>query len=156
MSDINHKNQSADIQDIKRMIPHRYPFLLIDAVKEIKLNESAIGIKNVTFNEPHFQGHFPGRPVMPGVLQIEAMAQAAGILMLLRTTSEGKVAFFMSCDKVKFRQAVEPGDQLEIHVELTKLRGNKIAQATGECKVAGKVVSSAELMFALVDSGDGS
>ncbi len=93
---------------------------------------------------------------MPGVLQIESMAQAAGILMLRRTSSEGKVAFFMSCDKVKFRQAVEPGDQLEISVDLLKIRGEKIAQAKGECKVGGKVVSSAELMFTLVDSGDGS
>ena len=111
-------------------------------------------VKNVTINEPYFQGHFPGRPVMPGVLQVEAMAQAAGILMLRRTSSVGKVAFFMSCDKVKFRQAVEPGDQLEIDVELVKMRGNKIAQAKGQCKVAGKVVSSAELMFTLVDSGE--
>ena len=103
---------------------------------------------------PIFRDIFPGRPVMPGVLQVEAMAQAAGILMLRRTSSVGKVAFFMSCDKVKFRQAVEPGDQLEIDVELVKMRGNKIAQAKGQCKVAGKVVSSAELMFTLVDAGE--
>jgi len=82
MSNIDPEYQSADIQDIKRMIPHRYPFLLIDAVKEIKLNESAIGIKNVTFNEPHFQGHFPERPVMPGVTIVEAMAQTAAVLVV--------------------------------------------------------------------------
>ncbi|MBT4225506.1 MAG: bifunctional UDP-3-O-[3-hydroxymyristoyl] N-acetylglucosamine deacetylase/3-hydroxyacyl-ACP dehydratase [Opitutae bacterium] len=149
--------RALDIRRVLDTLPHRYPFVLVDRVLDInEEGKQLTAVKNVTINEPYFQGHFPGRPVMPGVLQIEAMAQAAGILMLLRTTSEGKVAFFMSCDKVKFRQAVEPGDQLEIHVELTKLRGNKIAQATGECKVAGKVVSSAELMFALVDSGDGS
>jgi len=149
--------RALDIRRVLDTLPHRYPFVLVDRVLDINEGGTQLtAVKNVTINEPYFQGHFPGRPVMPGVLQIEAMAQAAGILMLRRTTSEGKVAFFMSCDKVKFRQAVEPGDQLEIHVELTKLRGNKIAQAKGECKVAGKVVSSAELMFALVDSGDGS
>ena len=89
---------------------------------------------------------------MPGVLQIAAMAQAAGILMLRRTSAEGKVAFFMSCDKVKFRRAVEPGDQLEIRVSLEKVRGDRIASAKGECRVADKVVSSAELMFTLVDA----
>ena len=149
--------RALDIRRVLDTLPHRYPFVLVDRVLDINEEGTQLtAVKNVTINEPYFQGHFPGRPVMPGVLQIEAMAQAAGILMLRRTTSEGKMAFFMSCDKVKFRQAVEPGDQLEIHVELTKLRGNKIAQAKGECKVAGKVVSSAELMFALVDSGDGS
>ena len=149
--------RALDIRRVLDTLPHRYPFVLVDRVLDINEGGTQLtAVKNVTINEPYFQCHFPGRPVMPGVLQIEAMAQAAGILMLRRTTSEGKVAFFMSCDKVKFRQAVEPGDQLEIHVELTKLRGNKIAQAKGECKVAGKVVSSAELMFALVDSGDGS
>ena len=149
--------RALNIRRVLDTLPHRYPFVLVDRVLDINEEGTQLtAVKNVTINEPYFQGHFPGRPVMPGVLQIEAMAQAAGILMLRRTTSEGKMAFFMSCDKVKFRQAVEPGDQLEIHVELTKLRGNKIAQAKGECKVAGKVVSSAELMFALVDSGDGS
>jgi len=149
--------RALDIRRVLDTLPHRYPFVLVDRVLDINEEGTQLtAVKNVTINEPYFQGHFPGRPVMPGVLQIEAMAQASGILMLRRTTSEGKMAFFMSCDKVKFRQAVEPGDQLEIHVELTKLRGNKIAQAKGECKVAGKVVSSAELMFALVDSGDGS
>jgi UDP-3-O-[3-hydroxymyristoyl] N-acetylglucosamine deacetylase/3-hydroxyacyl-[acyl-carrier-protein] dehydratase len=149
--------RALNIRRVLDTLPHRYPFVFVDRVLDINEEGTQLtAVKNVTINEPYFQGHFPGRPVMPGVLQIEAMAQAAGILMLRRTTSEGKMAFFMSCDKVKFRQAVEPGDQLEIHVELTKLRGNKIAQAKGECKVAGKVVSSAELMFALVDSGDGS
>ena len=144
-----------DIRRVLDTLPHRYPFVLVDRVLDIDDEGTHLrAVKNVTINEPYFQGHFPGRPVMPGVLQVEAMAQAAGILMLRRTSSVGKAAFFMSCDKVKFRQAVEPGDQLEIDVELVKMRGNKIAQAKGQCKVAGKVVSSAELMFTLVDAGE--
>jgi len=144
-----------DVRRILDTLPHRYPFVLVDRVLEINEEGTQIrALKNVTINEPFFQGHFPGRPVMPGVLQVEAMAQTAGILMLRRTSSEGKVAFFMSCDKVKFRQAVEPGDQLVIDVEITKVRGNKIAQAKGQCKVGDKVVSSAELMFTIVDASD--
>ncbi len=154
-STVRPEEKVLDIRRVLDTLPHRYPFVLVDRVLEI--DEEGVrlrAVKNVTINEPYFQGHFPGRPVMPGVLQVEAMAQAAGILMLRRTSSEGKVAFFMSCDKVKFRQAVEPGDQLEIHVELVKMRANKIAQAKGQCKVGGKVVSSAELMFTLVDAGE--
>ena len=94
------------------MFSHRYPFVMIDRVVEIDGDQSLIGIKNVTINEPFFTGHFPGHPVMPGVMQLEAMAQAAGILLLRRGNSEGKVAFFMSADKVKFRKPVVPGDQL--------------------------------------------
>ena len=144
----------VDINGILKTLPHRYPFLLVDRIIEME-DERAVGIKNVTINEPFFPGHFPGRPVMPGVLQIEAMAQAAGILMLKRTSMEGKVALFMSCDKVKFRQAVEPGDQLEIRVSLEKVRGNRIASAKGECRVGEKVVSSAEMKFSLVDANEG-
>ena len=107
--------------------------------------------KNVTINEPFFEGHFPGHPVMPGVLQVEAMAQSAGILLLRRTSMEGKTALFMSCDKVKWRKPVRPGDQLSISVKLTKIRGS-IACAEGECSVGGQVVSSADLMFAVVDN----
>jgi len=144
-----------DVRRILDTLPHRYPFVMIDRVIDINEEGTKIkAIKNVTINEPFFQGHFPGRPVMPGVLQVEAMAQTAGLVMLRRTTSEGKVAFFMSCDKVKFRRAVEPGDQLVIDVEITKVRGNRIAQAKGECKVGDKVVSSAELMFTIVDAND--
>ena len=146
---------SLDIRRILDTLPHRYPFVLVDRVLEINEEGTKIrAIKNVTFNEPYFMGHFPGRPVMPGVLQVEAMAQTAGILMLRRTSSEGKVAFFMSCDKVKFRRAVEPGDQIVIEVDITKIRGNKIAQAKGQCKIGDKVVSSSELMFTIVDASD--
>lgn len=144
---------ALDIRRILDTLPHRYPFVMIDRVTDIPNQDELTAIKNVTINEPYFMGHFPGQPVMPGVLQIEAMAQAAGILMLRRISSENKIAFFMSCDKVKFRRAVVPGDVVEIHVKLTKNRGNKIGVAAGTCSVGGKIVSSAELMFTIVDAG---
>ncbi len=142
-----------DIRRILDTLPHRYPFVMIDRVIEIISSDELVALKNVTVNEPYFQGHFPGQPVMPGVLQVEAMAQAAGILMLRRISSENKIAYFMSCDKVKFRQAVRPGDQLIIKVKLTKSRGDRIGIAQGVCEVDGKVVSSAELMFTIADGG---
>lgn len=144
---------SLDIRRILQTMPHRYPFLMVDRVVAFGEDELT-AIKNVTMNEPFFQGHFPGYPVMPGVLQVEAMAQAAGILFLKKVTgsTQDKIAYFMSCDKVKFRQAVVPGDQLEIHVKMTKYRGNRIGAAEGVCKVGGKVVSSAELMFTITDA----
>jgi UDP-3-O-[3-hydroxymyristoyl] N-acetylglucosamine deacetylase/3-hydroxyacyl-[acyl-carrier-protein] dehydratase len=145
---------SMDIRRILDTIPHRYPFIMIDRVIDFKSADELVALKNITINEPYFQGHYPGNPVMPGVLQIEAMAQAAGILMLRRISSEGKTALFMSCDKVKFRKAVRPGDQLLINVKMTKSRGNKIGVAEGECTVNGQVVSSAELMFAVLDSSE--
>lgn len=144
------EEKMMDIRRILNLLPHRYPFVMIDRVIDIVGEDELVALKNVTINEPFFQGHYPGRPVMPGVLQIEAMAQAAGILLLRKLPeNQSKIAFFMSVNKVKFRQAVEPGDSLEIHVKLLKIRGNKIATALGECKVAGKVVSGAELMFML-------
>ena len=147
--------KSIDIRGVLNLLPHRYPFVMIDRVVEIVSDEELVALKNVTINEPYFQGHYPGRPVMPGVLQVEAMAQAAGVLLLRRLDfDDNKIAFFMSVDKVKFRQAVEPGDSIEIRVKLVKIRGNKIATATGECKVNGKTCSSAELMFMLADATD--
>ena len=145
---------SLDIRRILDTLPHRYPFIMVDRVVEFKSPDELVALKNVTINEPFFQGHYPGNPVMPGVLQIEAMAQAAGILMLRKISTEGKTALFMSCDKVKFRKAVRPGDQLLINVKMTKSRGNKIGVAEGECTVNGQVVSSAELMFAVLDSSE--
>ncbi|MFT3870218.1 MAG: bifunctional UDP-3-O-[3-hydroxymyristoyl] N-acetylglucosamine deacetylase/3-hydroxyacyl-ACP dehydratase [Nibricoccus sp.] len=145
---------SLDIRRVLDTLPHRYPFVMVDRVVEFIGAEELVAIKNVTINEPYFVGHFPGEPVMPGVLQIEAMAQAAGILMLRKISSEGKRAFFMSCDKVKFRKAVRPGDQLVINAKLTKSRGNKIGVAECNCTVDGMLVSSAELMFAVMDEGD--
>ncbi len=147
--------KTLDIRRVLDILPHRYPFVMVDRIVEVVDEDELIALKNVTINEPYFQGHYPGRPVMPGVLQIEAMAQAAGVLLLRKLPVEdNKIAFFMSADKVKFRQAVEPGDSMEIRVKLIKTRGNKIATASGECKVGGKAVSSAELMFMLADPTD--
>ena len=145
-----------DVRRILDVLPHRFPFVMIDRVVSIEKNEVLVGIKNVTINEPFFSGHFPGHPVMPGVLQLEAMAQAAGILLLRRSSSEGKVAFFMSADKVKFRKPVVPGDQLKITAKLEKVRGNKLATASVECSVNDQAVSSASLMFAIADAGENS
>src|SRR5258708_1851806 len=141
---------TLDIRRVLDTLPHRYPFVMLDRVVEMT-DDTLTAIKNITFNEPYFQGHYPGNPVMPGVLQIEAMAQAAGILMIRRSTMEGKTALLMSCDKVKWRKPVRPGDQLSVKVKLTKGRGT-IASAEGECSVGGQVVCAAELMFATVDN----
>jgi UDP-3-O-[3-hydroxymyristoyl] N-acetylglucosamine deacetylase/3-hydroxyacyl-[acyl-carrier-protein] dehydratase len=141
---------TLDIRRVLDTLPHRYPFVMLDRVVEMS-DDTLTAIKNITFNEPFFQGHYPGNPVMPGVLQVEAMAQAAGILMLRRSSMEGKTALFMSCDKVKWRKPVRPGDQLSVKVRLTKVRG-AIACAEGECSVGDQVVCSAELMFATVDN----
>ncbi|MAL86270.1 MAG: 3-hydroxyacyl-[acyl-carrier-protein] dehydratase FabZ [Opitutae bacterium] len=142
-----------DVRRVLDVLPHRFPFVMIDRVTSIN-DDVLIGIKNVSINEPFFPGHFPGHPVMPGVLQLEAMAQAAGILLLRKSSAQGKVAFFMSADKVKFRKPVVPGDQLIITAKLEKVRGNKLATASVQCEVNEKVVSSANLMFSIVDAGE--
>lgn len=143
-----------DIRRIIDTLPHRYPFIMVDRVVEFIGEDALVAIKNVSINEPYFQGHFPGNPVMPGVLQLEAMAQAGGILMLRRGTSEGKTSLLMSADKVKFRKPVRPGDQLIINAKLLKARGTKVATAEITCTVDGQVVSSAELMFGIIDSSE--
>ena len=140
-----------DAVDIQKILPHRYPFLLIDKIIEIEQGKRAVGIKNVTMNEEFFTGHFPGRPVMPGVLIVEAMAQVAGVLMLNKKENVGKMAYFMSLDKAKFRKTVVPGDQLRLEVEVIKLK-SKIGQVHTKALVGGQVVSEADLMFALVDA----
>ena len=142
-----------DVRRVLDVLPHRYPFVMIDRVISIDGNESLVAIKNVTINEPFFTGHFPGHPVMPGVMQLEAMAQAAGLLLLRRGKGAGKVAFFMSADKVKFRKPVVPGDQLRIKATLDKVRGNKLATANVSCYVDDKEVSSANLMFTIANAG---
>ena len=143
-----------DVRSILDVIPHRYPFVMIDRVIEIKGTEELVAVKNVTFNEPYFNGHFPGNPVMPGVLQLEAMAQAAGVLVVRWNNWISKPAVLMSADKVKFRKPVRPGDQMRIHAKLTKVRNGKVAMAEVSCTVDGQVVSSAELMIAIFDEGE--
>jgi UDP-3-O-[3-hydroxymyristoyl] N-acetylglucosamine deacetylase/3-hydroxyacyl-[acyl-carrier-protein] dehydratase len=149
-SSVEATESSLNIRRILDILPQAYPFVMIDRVIDFSKDDELTAIKNVSINEPFFEGHFPGNPVMPGVLQLEAMAQASGIIMLRRMSAEGKTAFFMSADSVKFRKAVIPGDQLVIKVQITKTKG-RIAMAHGECSVDGKVVSSADLMFTVID-----
>lgn len=136
--------EAADIAAVLKMLPHRYPFLMVDRVIDIRGDEYGIGIKNVTINEPHFQGHFPGNPVFPGVLMIEGMAQTAGVLCIAATGSKARSVFFLTIDKAKFRKPVLPGDTIEYHM-------NRIARRKsmwwyqGEAKVAGQVVAEAQV-----------
>ena len=141
----------ADIQKIMACIPHRYPFLLVDRVVEINGDESGVGIKNVTINEPQFMGHFPGRPVMPGVMLIEGMAQTAGAICVASMSGSAapKVVYFMTIDNVKFRKPVIPGDTVEYHLNKLKQRAN-MWWYHGEAKVDGKVVCEADLSAMLV------
>jgi UDP-3-O-[3-hydroxymyristoyl] N-acetylglucosamine deacetylase/3-hydroxyacyl-[acyl-carrier-protein] dehydratase len=140
-----------NIRRILDILPHAYPFVMVDRVVDIIGDTEIRAIKNVTINEPYFTGHYPGNPVMPGVLQIESMAQAAGLLFLRKISPEGKVALFMSADRVKFRRAVIPGDRLDIEVKVLKIHSNKLATAAGKCFVEGELASSAELMFTVLD-----
>lgn len=145
--------KTLDIRQVLNLVPHRYPFALVDRVLDIDHDAQEItAVKNVTINEPFFQGHFPGNPVMPGVLQLEAMAQVSGLLLLSKASIDGKVCFFMSADKVKFRKPVTPGDQVVIKAKITKNRGNKIVSASAECLVGEEIVSSADVMFTLTEA----
>ena len=145
------RETDMDIREVMRMLPHRYPFLMIDRVIEIDGFRRAVAIKNVSVNEPFFQGHFPKQPLMPGVLQLEAMAQLAGVLLLRKLENTGKLAVLWAIDKVKLRGAVTPGDQLRIEVETLRMKG-KTAQVRGSGSVGGKVVCEAVLMFTMVDA----
>ena len=140
---------AMSIEEVMKALPHRYPFLLLDRILSIDGNK-IIGLKNVTLNEPFFQGHFPDHPIMPGVLQLEAMAQVAGILLLKRAEKSNQLAYFMAAEQVRWRKPVLPGDVLIIEIEMMKIRG-KIGKAKGQCKVAGEVVSEAEVTFMLRD-----
>ncbi|MBL4749817.1 MAG: 3-hydroxyacyl-ACP dehydratase FabZ [Amylibacter sp.] len=142
---------NIDIQEIKRLIPHRYPFLFVDKVRDFIPKISAVGIKNVSMNEPHFQGHFPSQPVMPGVAIVEAMAQTAGILVSksLELEDSGALVYFLSIDKCKFRHLVGPGDVLELHVKVIRGRG-KIWKFHGDAIVDGKVVTEADFAAMII------
>src|SRR2546421_4107586 len=141
-----------DSDEIMQILPHRYPFLMVDRI--ISFDEGGtkcVGMKSVTINEPFFQGHFPGHPVMPGVMQVEAMAQVASLLLFKLTKSSNRIGYFMSADDVKFRKPVMPGDTMFIHAELTKARGERLAKAKCHCVVNDAVVSGGELMFTFLD-----
>jgi UDP-3-O-[3-hydroxymyristoyl] N-acetylglucosamine deacetylase/3-hydroxyacyl-[acyl-carrier-protein] dehydratase len=140
---------TLDIVQLMKILPQRHPFLMVDRVTRIQGNQ-IVGVKNVSIGEPYFEGHFPGHPIMPGVLQLEAMAQVAGILMMRQAENAGKLAYFMSAESVKWRKPVRPGDVLVIEIEVTKMRG-KIGKAKGACKVDGEVVSEAEVTFMLIE-----
>lgn len=145
------RESGLDIREVMKLLPHRYPFLMIDRVIEIDGYQRAVAIKNVSINEPFFQGHFPDHPVMPGVLQLEAMAQLAGVLLLRKLEFTGKLAVLWSIDKVKLRGAVVPGDQLRIEVETLRMKG-EMGQVKGTGSVAGRVVCEANLMFTMLES----
>lgn len=136
-----------DIREIMNYLPHRYPFLLVDRIVELVPGQKVTGLKNVTINEPFFQGHFPGTPIMPGVLILEAMAQAGGVLAIasLPDKEQGSLMYFMGLDQVKFRKPVVPGDQLILELEVLKQRA-KIMKLAGTAKVDGQVVAEAQLM----------
>ena len=139
-----------DIQEVLKILPHRYPFLMVDRIVDCLGENKCTGVKNVTMNEPYFPGHFPGHPIMPGVLQLEAMAQVSSVLMLRKPENVGKIGYFMSADNVKWRRPVLPGDTLLIETEIIKIRGS-IGQTRCRCLVNNEVVSEAELKFALMD-----
>ena len=142
-----------DIQKIMEILPHRYPFLLVDRVLKLIPNDKIVALKNVTFNEPFFQGHFPGKPVMPGVLIIEAMAQAGGILAYETAPSEkrNRLIYFMGMDRVRFRKMVFPGDQIIFEAKILKFR-SKVAKMSGTATVDDQLVAEAELMASFGDS----
>ncbi|NQD66208.1 3-hydroxyacyl-ACP dehydratase FabZ [Bacillus haikouensis] len=137
-----------DINEIKQIIPHRYPFLLVDRILEVEEGKKAIGIKNVTANEEFFNGHFPDYPVMPGVLIVEALAQVGAVAMLKKEENRGRLAFFTGIDKCRFKRQVKPGDQLRLEVEMIRFKG-AIGKGKGIATVDGEVACELEMMFAL-------
>jgi len=138
----------VDITEILKIVPHRYPFLLIDKIVDIEENKSVTAIKNVTFNENFFQGHFPSQPVMPGVLILEALAQTGAAVILASDEYKGKLAFFAGADKIRFRRIVVPGDVLELKCEILKIRSG-FGKAEGVAKVNGEIACEAEILFAI-------
>jgi 3-hydroxyacyl-[acyl-carrier-protein] dehydratase len=138
-----------DITKIQSVLPHRYPFLLVDRILEIEVGKRAVGLKNVTINEPFFQGHFPGHPIMPGVMILEALAQVSAFTVLGQEGLENKLGYFTGIDKFRFRRAVTPGDQLRLEVELLRMRAN-IGRAKVRATVNGEVAAEGEISFAIV------
>jgi len=139
-----------DIKEIQKFLPHRYPFLLVDRITEMNPGVKAVGIKNITINELFFQGHFPGQPIMPGVLIIEAMAQVAGVLAFQSGAAPGKSVYFMSIEKAKFRKPVVPGDQIKLEVNILQHRGN-VWKFSGNAIVDEKVAAEAEFTAMVID-----
>ncbi|MFC4321947.1 3-hydroxyacyl-ACP dehydratase FabZ [Litchfieldia salsa] len=139
-----------DINQIKEIIPHRYPFLLVDRILELEEGKRAVGVKNVTANEEFFNGHFPEFPVMPGVLIVEALAQVGAVAMLVKDENRGRLAFFAGIDNCRFKRQVVPGDQLRLEVEMTRVRGS-MGKGKAVATVDGELVCEMELMFALGD-----
>ena len=139
------------VEEIQKLLPQRYPFALVDKIIEYVPGERAVGIKNVTFNEPHFQGHFPGRPIMPGVLIVEAMAQVGGVVLTQMPEAEGGLFLFAGIDKVRFRRQIVPGDQLVITVELLWVKRRRFGKMQARAEVDGQWATDGELMFSLVE-----
>ena len=144
---------TLESKDIMGILPHRYPFLLVDRILEVQQGEKAVGIKNVTVNEPFFQGHFPGNPVMPGVLIVEALAQVGAVAILSMPENKGKLGLFAGIDGFRFRRPVVPGDTLRLEVTLTKVRG-PIGKGSARSEANGQTVAEGELLFALVNPDD--
>ena len=153
MNTCNNKGERVmlDIQQIKEIIPHRYPFLLIDRIIEVEEGKRAVGIKNVTTNEEFFNGHFPNYPVMPGVLIVEALAQVSAVIMLMKEENRGKIGLFAGIDNCRFKKQVRPGDQLRLEVEMTRVRG-LIAKAHAIATIDDEIVCEADVTFALFDN----
>lgn len=140
-----------DVRSLMRILPHRYPFLLVDRVLEVEPGKRIVARKNVTANEPHFTGHFPDNPIMPGVLQLEMLAQAGGAMLLMLEKNQGRLALLAGIEKARFRRPVVPGDVLEIEVEVVQTRGD-MGWVKGFARVDGKTVCEAQISFALADS----
>ena len=148
----NELKTTFSVQEIHQLLPHRYPFALVDRIIDYVPGEKAVGIKNVTFNEPFFSGHIPDFPLMPGVLMVEAMAQVGGIILVQLPGMAGKFFAFAGIDKVRFRRPVVPGDRLTMTVELLSLKQNRIAKMQGKGEVDGELAVKGEMMFSLIDN----
>lgn len=154
MTDENATTQELDAVAIQRIIPHRYPFLLVDRVIDLKPGQRAVGVKNVSMSDPFFQGHFPGYPVMPGVLIVEALAQVGAVALLTTDEYAGQLALFAGIDNVRFKRQVKPGDTLRLEVELNQVRRG-IGSGSGTATVDGQLACRGEFMFALLPTPDG-